>query len=92
MAVKGAQVAIAGGGARAALNVLDTDDRAGQSIGITYCANDLYLGDSTVTASGGTGGALVPAGTAITVDLDPREILYAWCAVATTVHVLHQGS
>lgn len=92
MAVKGAQVTIAGGGNRSPLNVLDTDDKAGQSIAITYCANDLYLGDSTVTNAGGSAGALVPAGTAITVDLDPREVLYAWCAAATTVHVLHQGS
>lgn len=91
MAVKGQQVALSAG-VPAPLNALDTDDTPGQSFAITKpLAADIYVGDSSVTTSGATAGALVPAGSTLAVDLQARELVYAVCASSTTVHVLHTG-
>lgn len=61
----------------------------GQSVAITSCDVDVYLGgDSTVTSSTG---AKLASGTPISVDLGVNEELWVNPGADGTAHVLAQG-
>lgn len=94
MAVQGAQVSI--GTTATALNV-----GAGDAMGLRVknkatAAASVFLGDATVTTSGGTAGYELEPGEAVNVDASVlsggSEVLYGVVASGSvTVHVLRVG-
>lgn len=89
MSVSPAQVAVSTTPARLSV-AAPTDRSAGQSVAITSCDVDLYLGgDDEVDSSSG---ALLPAGVPYSQDLAAGEDLWAVTdSGAGTAHVMRGG-
>lgn len=71
-----------------------TDFQEGQSLAILGCDVDIYLGGSdAVTASGGSRGARLTAGTPLSVDLAGHDHVWAICAtgISGTAEVVRVG-
>lgn len=71
MAIDNSQVSIA-----TSATLIYTADADGTTITVGGAAGDIWVGKSSVTTSGATGGLKVAAGAYLSIDLQPSEKLY----------------